>query len=298
MEGARGWKRGKEGVMAKIKIVTDSVADMPHDLVSELDIEMLPVNIVLNGKTNRDKVDIHSETFYANIDNYGKMYSQEISYTDYAYIYKELTRQHSHLVIIHCSRSVSGTYENAVAVHRDFAATHTSKVALFDSGQAGLGLGLLVLDAAKAVQAGYNFEEVSHLVKKRLEKVSTFFYVPSLKYLRKGRKISGLKSALASAMRIQPVLTIREGEIVISSSLTGTRSDISQRFLECIQEDLRDREIINLGIAHAEAPEMAREMKELMLANFACNNVYESYVGPAIGLNTGPGAVGIMYTRK
>jgi fatty acid-binding protein DegV len=99
-------------------------------------------------------------------------------------------------------------------------------------------------------------------------------------------------------MRIQPVLTIREGEIVLSSSLTGTSSDISQKFLECIQEDLRDREIINLGIAHAEAPEMAREMKELMLANFACNNVYESYVGPAIGLNTGPGAVGIMYTRK
>ncbi|MEF8823098.1 MAG: DegV family protein [Desulfohalobiaceae bacterium] len=143
-----------------------------------------------------------------------------------------------------------------------------------------------------------NFEEVTDLVSKRLEKVSTFFYVPSLKYLRKGRKISGLKSALASAMRIQPVLTIKSGEIVLSSRLTGESSEISEKFLECIREDLQDKEIINLGIAHAGDPEMAREMKELMLANFPCNNVYESNVGPAIGLNTGPGSVGVMYTRK
>lgn len=284
--------------MAGIKVVTDSVADLPEEQISEMDIGMLPVNIVLDGKSYRDKVDIQSDTFYANIDNYSKLYSQEISYTDYAYFYKELTSKYDHLIIIHCSRHVSGTYDNAVAVHRDFGGSHNCKVTLIDSGQASLGQGLLVLDAAKAVQAGYNFEEVKDLVNKRLEKVSTFFYVPSLKYLRKGRKISGLKSALASAMRVQPVLAIKQGEIVLSSRLTGDSSEVSEKFLECIREDLQDREIINLGISHAEAPEMAREMKELMLENFPCNNVYESYVGPAIGLNTGPGSVGIMYTRK
>lgn len=284
--------------MGRIKVVTDSTADLPDNLVSELDIEVLPVNIVLDGKTYRDEVDIPSETFYANIDSYSKMHSQPVSYTDYAYIYKELTRQHDQLLIIHCSRHVSGTYDNAVAVHKDFSGSHKSRVAMIDSGQSGLGLGLLVLDAAKAVQAGYSFEEVEELVRKRLQKVSTFFYVPSLKYLRKGRKISGLKSALASAMRIQPVLTFREGEIVLSSRLTGERSEIAGKFLECIEQDLQDREIINLGIAHAQAPEMAREMKEFMLENFRCSNVYESYVGTAIGLNTGPGAVGVMYTRK
>lgn len=284
--------------MAEIKVVTDSVVDLPEELISELDIEMMPVNIVLDGKTYRDKVDIPSATFYANIDNYSKLYSQEISYTDYAYKYKELTRQHDNLIFIHCSRHISGTYDNAVAVHNDFASTHNCNVALFDSGQSGLGLGLMVLDAAKAVQAGYNFAEVTDLVSKRLEKVSTFFYVPSLKYLRKGRKISGLKSALASAMRVQPVLTIKKGEIVLSSRLTGDSFEVSEKFLECIREDLQDKEIINLGIAHAEAPEMARIMRERMLENFPCNNVYEAYVGPAIGLNTGPGSVGIMYTRK
>ena len=284
--------------MAGIKVVTDSTADLPQELISELGIEMLPVNIVLDGKTYGDKVDIGSEAFYKTIDKYGKMQSQPVSYTDYAYMYKSLTRQYDELIIIHCSRHVSGTYDNAVAVHNDFSGTHNCKVALIDSGQCGLGLGLLVLDAAKAIQAGYGFEDVEQLVKKRAEKVSTFFYVPSLKYLRKGRKISGLKSALASAMRIQPVLTIRQGEIVLSTRLTGEKGEISGKFLECIREDLQGGEIVNLGIAHALAPEMAGEMKELMLSNFPCSNVYESYVGPAIGINTGPGAVGVMYTRK
>ena len=284
--------------MSRIKVVTDSTADLPDDLLNDLDIEVLPVEIVLDGKTYRDDVDIKSDTFYANIDSYSRMHTQPVSYTDYAYFYKKLTRQYDQLLIIHCSRHVSGTYDNAVAVHNDFSGTHNSKIALLDSGQSGLGLGLLVLDAAKAVQAGYQFHEAEELVKKRMDKVSTFFYVPSLKYLRKGRKISGLKSAFASAMRIQPVLTFQQGEIVLSSRLTGDWSEISQKFLECIQQDVQEREIVNLGIAHAQAPEMAREMKEIMLTNFHCNNVYESYVGTAIGLNTGPGAVGVMYTCK
>lgn len=284
--------------MAGIKVVTDSTSDLPADLISQLDIEVLPINIVLDGKTYRDEVDITSDTFYRNIDSYSNVYSREIYYTDYAYTYKSLVRRHDHLLIIHCSKHVSPTYDNAVKVHEDFYNTHECKVSLFDSGQCGLGLGLLVIEAAKAVQAGYSFTQVNDLVRKRRDKISSFFYVPSLKYLRKGRKISGLKSALGSAMRIRPILTFNQGHITLTSRLTGEHHEMGEKFLELIRNDLGEEEIVNLGIAHALAPKMGEEMRDLMLENFPCNNVYQSYVGTPVGLNTGPGAVGVFYTRK
>ena len=282
--------------MAEIKVITDSTSDIPANLISELEIEVLPVNIALDGTTYRDKVDIHSETFYRHMASYSKAYSQEISYMEYAYTYKSLVHRYDHLLIIHCSRLINRTYDNAVKVHEDFYHTHGCKVSLFDSGQCGLGLGLLVIEAARAVQAGYSFSQVTDQVRKNLDKVSSFFYVPSLKYLRKSRKISGLGKALGSALRIRPVLTFSQGQITLTSRLAGEHQVMGEKFLQVIQQELGKEEISNLGIAHALAPKMGEEIRDLMLRNFSCSNVYESHLGISLGLHTGPGTVGVFYT--
>lgn len=284
--------------MADIKVVTDSTSDLPDDLIQKMGIRVLPVSIVIDGHSYRDEVDITSDTFYENIESYGKVHSQEITYTDYAYIYKELASKHDHLLIIHCSRDVSLTYDNAEAVHNDFHHTHGSKVALFDSGQCGLGLGMLVLEAAKAVQAGSSFSEVVEMVNRRIPNIYTYFYVPTLYYLRKGRKISGMKSVLGSAMGISPVLSFEGGSITMKGRITREESKVPVQLMEVMQKDLEGHSLHNLGIAHAHAPDLAGRMKELMFKTFSCDQVYESYVGTAIGLNTGPGAVGVMCTTK
>ena len=284
--------------MAEIKVMTDSTSDIPANLISELGIEVLPVNISLDGTTYRDKLDIRSDTFFRNMDSYSRAYSQEISYMEYAYTYKRLVNRYDHLLIIHCSRHINRTYDNAVKVHEDFYNTHGCKVSLFDSGLSGLGLGLLVIEAAKAVRAGYSFSQVNDQVIRRREEISSFFYVPSWKYLRKSRKISGLGVALGSALRIRPILTFSQGQITLTRRLTGEHQVMGEKLLQVIQQEFGGDEIYNLGIVHALAPKMGEEIRDLMLRNFSCNNVYESHLGITLGLHTGPGAVGVFYTLK
>jgi len=284
--------------MAEIKVMTDSTSDIPANLISELGIEVLPVNISLDGTIYRDKLDIHSDTFYRNMDSYSRAYSQEISYMEYAYTYKRLVYRYDHLLIIHCSRHINRTYDNAAKVHEDFYNTHGCKVSLFDSGLCGLGLGLLVIEAAKAVRAGYSFSQVNDQVIRRREEISSYFYVPSLKYLHKSRKLSGLGKALGSAFRIHPILTFRKGQITLTRRLTGEHQIMGEKLVQVIQQEFEGQEIYNLGIVHALAPKMGEEIRDLMLRNFSCSNVYESHLGISLGLHTGPGAVGVFYTHK
>jgi DegV family protein with EDD domain len=170
-------------------------------------------------------------------------------------------------------------------------------VALFDSRQCGLGLGLIVMNAARAALKGYSFTDISGLVRRNIANTATFFGVPSLRYLRRGKKISGLKSLLGSAMRVKPILSIEDGSIVVKSKLFGEHQNMLLEMLDHIEEDIGGSRI-SLGISHAEAPEQAEELKQAMLKRFDCREAIVSYVGPSIGLNTGPQATGIMYCKS
>lgn len=85
--------------MSKVKIVTDSTADLPADLVEALDIGVLPVTVILDGKAYRDRVDMTIEHFYKNIETYSKMATEPVQYEAYAEKYKQLTRDHEKINI-------------------------------------------------------------------------------------------------------------------------------------------------------------------------------------------------------
>jgi DegV family protein with EDD domain len=283
--------------MSHVGIVTDSTSDLPRELIDRYQIHVLPVEIVLDGATYRDGIDLSGQSFYKHFDTYSSIRSKPVSYEDYALKYKQLTNLYDELIMIHCSAELSETYAHAQRVHEDFGQTHACRVSIVDSRQCGLGLGLIVLEAAKAAQDGRSYTEIKQIVRRCLEATATLFGVPSLKYLRKGRKISGLKSLLGSAIRVKPILAIEGGSIVVKSKLFGEHKNMLLEMLQVIQEDVADHRI-SLGISHAEAPEQADELKQAMLDRFHCDEAIVSYVGPSIGLNTGPQATGIMYCKR
>jgi DegV family protein with EDD domain len=282
--------------MAQIKILTDSTSDIPANAIKKYGIEIIPVNIVLNGKTYRDGIDITPQNFYGNIENYDEMYSEAVRYEDYALKYKKLTYECDELIIIHCSKELSKTYENAVRVHEDFKNSHKCKVEVIDSKQCSMGLGLMVIAAARAAQEGKRSDEVLSLIESYIPNTSVFLAVPSLKYLRKGKKISGLKSLIGTAVGLKPVLAIEDGKLAVKSKLFGQQRNMMLEMLDFITKDIGNSPI-ELGITHAGAEDLADELKDVFKQKFDCNNVFVSYTGPSIGINTGPKATGIMYYK-
>jgi DegV family protein with EDD domain len=284
-------------MMEKVKIMTDSTSDIPLDFAKQLGIEILPVNLVLDDKTYKDSFEITSQEFYQNFDSYNDMYSQPVPYEDYALKYKQVASENKELIIIHCSKKLSETYNIALKVHEDFRKSHRCKVTIIDSKQGSLGLGLMVIAAAKAAAQKKSSGEIISLVKRHIQNTSTFFGVPHLKYLRKGKKISGFKSLIGTAMGLKPVLAVnKEGMLELKSKLFGEHRNMMLEMLDFIREDI-DKHYIDLGIAHANALDIAEELRDVFKAQFKCRQILISFVSPALGSRTGPGSIGLMYYK-
>jgi DegV family protein with EDD domain len=281
----------------KIGIVTDTVSDVPEDLKQALGIHTIPSNIVLDGKTYRDGVDIKAEDFYRNFHSYRQMVSQPVTYEDYALTYKKLACDYDGLVCIHVSSKMSGTYDVARQVHNDFKDSHGCRVAIIDSQQCSMAYGIPVIAAARMARDGRPMDAILSQIKHILHNISAFFAVPDLKYLRKGKKISGFKSLMGMAMKVKPVLAIENGENVVKTKLFGEQKNMILEMLDMIREDIAGRPI-SLAIQQTAAEtSIIRSLREVFESEFNCQEIFNAHYSPAIGLNMGPESTGIAYYK-
>jgi DegV family protein with EDD domain len=281
----------------RIGIVTDSTADVPQHLQRALNITVIPVSIIIDGKHYRDGVDMQVKDFYRNFNQYTKLHSEAASYEDYALEYKKLTYEYDELLCIHCSSQLSATHQNAVAVHKDFQGSHDCRVAIVDSQQCSMGIGIPVMAAARMAQQGADFDAIKDQVDLMLRNMSTFFGVPSLKYLRKGKKISGLKSLVGMAMKVKPVLSIEDGQTKVKTKLFGEQKNMILEMLDMIREDIAGRPITLAIMQTAAEASIVSRLREVFESEFDCLDIYDAYVSPSIGLNTGPAVTGVIYYK-
>ncbi len=281
----------------KIGIVTDSTSDVPQHFQHALGITVVPVSIIIDGQRFRDGVDMQVQDFYRNFSQYGEMYSEPVSYEDFALTYKKLTYEYDDLICIHCSSKVSTTYQNAVDVHHDFQGSHDCRVAIVDSLQCSMGLGIPVMAAARMAQEGMDFDTILAQINLMRGNMSTFFGVTNLKHLRKGKKISGLKSIVGMAMKVKPVLSFEDGEIMVKTKLFGEQQHMLLEMLDMIREDIGGRPITLAIMQTAADTAIIQRLRSVFESEFDCKNVFDAYVSPSIGLNTGPDSTGVIYYK-
>ena len=281
----------------KIGIVTDSTADVPQHFQHALGITVVPVSIIIDGKRFRDGVDMQVQDFYRNFSQYDEMYSEPVSYEDYALAYKKLTYEYDDLICIHCSSKVSATYQNAVDVHNDFNSSHDCRVAIVDSMQCSMGVGIPVMAAARMAQTGRDFDTIVAQINLMRGNMSTFFGVTNLKHLRKGKKISGIKSLVGMAMKVKPVLSFEDGQIMVKTKLFGEQQHMILEMIDMIREDIGGRPITLAIMQTAADTAIIQRLRSVFESEFDCKDVFDAYVSPSIGLNTGPDSTGVIYYK-
>ena len=281
----------------KIGIVTDSTADVPQHFQHALGIMVVPVSIIIDGQRFRDGVDMQVQDFYRNFSQYDEMYSEPVSYEDYALAYKKLTYEYDDLICIHCSSKVSATYQNAVDVHNDFNSSHDCRVAIVDSMQCSMGVGIPVMAAARMAQTGKDFDTIVAQIDLMRGNMSTFFGVTNLKHLRKGKKISGLKSLVGMAMKVKPVLSFEDGQIMVKTKLFGEQQHMILEMIDMIREDIGGRPITLAIMQTAADAAIIQRLRSVFESEFDCKDVFDAYVSPSIGLNTGPDSTGVIYYK-
>lgn len=281
--------------MAKLRIVTDSTADIPESVRKRLGIEMVPLKVHFGDETYLDSVTLHSVEFYEKLKQSPVMpASSQPSPADFLDVYKRILAEDpdAHIVSIHISSAMSGTLQSAELAKS--LLDDPDRLTVFDSRSASYGIGMLAVAAAEMAAKGASLEEVLEKIRRMREKYTVYFLVDTLEYLQKGGRIGKAAAVLGTLLNIKPILSIdAEGEVTSVDKVRGSKKAV-QRMIELFKQNPELSGEVDVVIAHSNDAQAAENMEASLRANFNVRRVTMITLGPVIGTHTGPGTVGVF----
>ena len=248
----------------RIKIVTDSTADIPQELLKEYDIAFIPLKVIFGEESFRENIDIQPEEFYEKLVTYdGIPHTSQPSPGEFCDLYKELTAEGSAVISIHISSHMSGTIQSARLAA---SMLENSDITVIDSKLVAYALGCVVVAAAKAAKAGKSKAEILELIQLMIEEVNTYFIVDTLEYLAKNGRIGKATSFLGSMLNIKPVLTIEDG-LITPFEKVRSKSKAIDLLIKTAKNYAEKHGELSYFIFHANCYADAINLKEKLMRN-------------------------------
>ena len=271
-----------------VKIVTDSLSDITDDLARELGITVVPLYVRFGEEVFRDRVEMTTDEFYHKLVH-GDTFptTTQPPPGDFVDVYKKLAKETDEILVIVVSSKLSGTYQSALQA-KDMV-EEKCRIEVIDSQTVAMGLGLIVIEAAKAAKAGANLDKLADLVRKAIPRSHLIIYFDTLKYLAKGGRIGKAQGLMGAMLSIKPILTIKDGEM---APLTRVRSpaagmDYLYNFVPGFSK------IEALAVEHATTPDEADGLVERLSSIVPKERIYRSIVSPVLGTHAGPNALAL-----
>lgn len=270
-----------------VKIVTDSGSDLPANIARALGITIVPVYIYFGNKVYRDGVDISPDELYKRLAEGGADYpttTQPIP-IDLANVYRELSKEAEGIVSIHLPARLSGTYNSAL--QGKVLVKTNCEIEVIDSLSVSMGLGLIVMAAARVAQAGGNLLQVIRETKKAIDRVHILGVMDTLKYLLAGGRISKTKATIGSLLSAKPLLSMRDGEI-FQTGMVRTYAKGLDRQYEFVEKAC---DVQQVAIVHSTNPEEANTLKERISSIIPEERIFLARLGAGLGVHGGPGTM-------
>jgi len=266
-----------------VKIITDSVADIPPQVVKELGITVVPILIRFGTKVYRDGIDLSADEFY-----YKLAHSKTFPVTSvpspgtFAEAYDKLAEETGEIAAVILSSKLSGTYE--VALQSVGLMKQKCRVEVVDSQWATMAQGFIVVAAAKAAKAGASLDEVVTIARRNILRVDFLAAFDTLEYLRRGGRIGRAQAFLGSVLKINPLITLRDG-LVEPAGRTRSRAKAIDRLYDFA---MGFSHIEEMAVEDTATPDEAEALVERLSSIFPRERIYRSKMTPAIGTHTGP----------
>ncbi|MGL4913646.1 MAG: DegV family protein [Romboutsia sp.] len=271
------------------KIICDGIANMPKDLAEKYDIEVVPMTIMIDGKEYRE-TEISDEEFYVLMRESKEMpKTSQATYVDFKEVFEKYTKEGKTILYIAGSSKSSGTYQSATLASKDIE----GDIHIFDSMSICFGCGMLVLEACKMNEEGFDMESIINKLNDLREKVFVSMSMNSLEYLKKGGRISNSKALVGNLLNIRPILTVKDGLIYQESQIRGNKKIIPaliNRTREVCGQDFSDKTI---AIACGDNIEDREKLKELVQEEFNPKELILLTINPPMCSHSGPGFIGL-----
>jgi len=272
-----------------VKIVTDSLSDITSDIAEGLGITVVPLTVLFGRESFLDRVTITTDEFYHRL-THGDIWptTTQPPPSVFVEVYNKLAEETDEILVITLSSKLSGTYESALNARG--SVRKECRIEVIDSLAVAMGLGLVVIAAAKAAQDGASLDAVVDLVHSAIPRSHLVAYFDTLKYLAKGGRIGKAQGLLGAVLSVKPVLTVKDGEM---SPVTRLRSraagaDYLYNFVAGFPR------IEALAVEHTTVPDEADRLVERLGSLFPKERIYRSTISPVVGTYAGPGAVAVV----
>lgn len=284
----------------KVAIVTDSNSGITQVQGKEAGVFVLPMPFMINEDTFLEDVDLSQEEFYQKLENGSDISTSQPSPEAVLTLWDEILKTYDQIVHIPMSSGLSGSCQTALMLAQDY----DGKVEVVNNQRISVTLRQTVLDAKTMAEKGKSAEEIKEVLEASKFDSSIYITVDTLKYLRKGGRITAAAAALGTLLKIKPVLTI-QGEKLDAFAKARTMKQAKSLMIAAMLHDMETRfddkegKQVHLQIAHTNNLEAAMELKKELAELFP--ETGEIYVDPlslSVSCHIGPGALAIACSKK
>ncbi|MDE7256449.1 MAG: DegV family protein [Clostridia bacterium] len=280
-----------------IKILVDSASDVEKNEAEELGVSVIPMQVRFGDKEYSDGVNLsHVEFFEKLIESAELPQTSQINEFSWEEKFKQLTADGSEVIAITISSKLSGTYSCAVKAAKKF----DGKVHVVDSIEASIGERILLQYAIKLVKDGKPSAEIVNELNEKKNKIQVLAVLDTLKYLRKGGRISSVAAIAGEMLSIKPVISIVKGEIKLSGKAMGSKKSnnlLNQLVEKCGGIDFD----MPYALAYSGLSDnfLQKYLKDSEYIWKGKTDYIPSYmIGSTIGTHVGPNAIAVAFFAK
>lgn len=285
--------------MNKIAIMTDSNSGITQKEAEVLRIRVLPMPSLIDGETFFEEISLTQEQFYERLAQDVDISTSQPSPEDVTKAWEELLEENESIVYIPMSSGLSGSCQTAIMLADDYE----GKVQVVDNQRISVTQRQSVLDAIELAKEGKTAVQIKEILEANKFESSIYIMLDTLKYLKKGGRITPAAAALGSALRLKPVLQI-QGEKLDAFSIARTKKQGVSKMLAAIEEDIKTRfggldnmENIHMEVAHTVNEEAALELVEMIKERFGVETVDMYPLSLSISCHIGAGSLAVACSK-
>jgi uncharacterized protein len=279
-----------------IALVTDSVCDLPANLIDKYQIHVVPLNILVGSEQYFDGLTINNERIYEFMERRGSYpTTAQPGPAVFRKLYSYLSTYYESIIAIHVAGKLSGTYG---ASKLEAERLTGKKISVIDSRQDSGAQALVVLRAAEMIAAGKSHDEVVAAVEGFIPKARIFVSVPTLKYMVKGGRVSPLKGAIASLLNLKPIVSLdADGGSLLYGKAFSTERNL-QKILDLVLDFIGNDGLRCYALVHADMLEEAKEFGRRLESLTGRKPLFIQEISPIIALHAGKGTMAVVLMKE
>lgn len=278
---------------SNIALVTDSSCDLPPEYIIRHNIQTVPIQLTFGNETFIDKITITPREFYRLLaQNQHYPTTSQPAPGDFKVAFEEVLGHYDQVLAIMLSGALSGTLQAAQTAAKSI---NRANIHVLNSQNTSVALGLIVAQAADAIEQGCELSEVIARTKRAIANTRFFVTFRSVAYLIRGGRLGRSRGLIANTLNLKPIISLNSAGEAVTIARAFSDEAALRKIMALVCKETADKKNLRFAVAHANAPERAAWLEHQIRSKFDVDDIITTNVSPALGAHAGPGAAGVAF---